>query len=315
MEDELRAVLENNTAGSPSVAGLKWTHLTITEIAAELLHQGIKVARRVIKRLLNEWGFKSRQQVKSQTKAPSRNRDEQFRQIETVRNAYKQGGHPVLSIDSKRKESLGSIQRAGDVIANGRAEVLDHALPAYSDGEVTPHGIYDVQRNEGHITFTRGSDTGEFAVDALRHYWDEFGSDHYPDADRVLIHCDCGGSNSFRSHAFKYHLQQWANDANLRIDVAHYPVYCSKYNPIERRLFCHVEQAFSGRIFSTIDDLVEAAAQASTRSGLTTSASKLPEYQPVRRTGKSHAVPPTITHDQNLPDYNYTIVPEENHIQ
>ena len=312
LKDELQAVIEDNTAGSPTVPGLKWTHLTVTEIAAELFKRGIKVARGVISRLLGEMGFKSRQQVKSKTKAPSRDRDEQFDKIHEAVEDYENTGDPVFSVDSKRKESLGPIQRTGQVIANQAAEVLDHNLPAYNDGEVTPHGIYDVQENTGHVSVTTGSDTGEFAVESLRWYWQNVGSETWPRAKRILLLGDCGGSNSYRSHPFKHHLQNLANDLDLPIQVAHYPVHCSKYNPIERREFCHVERSFSGRIFETASDVAEAAASTTTKTGLTITTVELPEFEPVRRSGKTFPEPQHVQHDKDLPDYNYTLTPQKN---
>jgi hypothetical protein len=286
--------------------------LTITEIVAELFQRGLKVAREVVARLLKEMGFKSRKQVKSKTKAPSRDRDAQFNEIHKTVEDYQNTGDPVLSLDSKRKEALGEIQRSGAVIANQKAEVLDHDLPAYTAGEVTPHGIYDVTDNTGHISVTTGSDTGEFACASLREYWETLGSARYPEADRILLLCDCGGSNSFRSHTFKHHLQILANEVALPIRVAHYPVYCSKYNPIERRAFCHIERAFSGRIFATASDVAEAAASTTTRTGLTINTAELPEFEPVRQSGKSFPEPPDVKYDDNLPDYNYTLMPQKN---
>lgn len=309
LNEELRTVLEGNTAGSPTVPGLKWTHLTITEIAAELCKRGFHVARDVVARLLKEMGFKSRQQVKSKTKAPSRDRDAQFQVIHETVEDYQNTGDPVFSIDSKRKEALGPVQRAGAVIANQKAEVLDHDLPSYNEGEVTPHGIYDVRDNTGHITVTTGSDTGEFACASLRGYWDAIGSVRYPDADRILLLCDCGGSNGYRSHTFKHHLQILANELELPIQVAHFPVHCSKYNPIERRQFSHVERALSGRIFDTASDVEKAAVSTTTRTGLTITTAELPEFEPVRHSKKSYPEPPDIDYDENLPDYNYTLLP------
>lgn len=265
----------------------------------------------MIRRLLNEMGFKSRRQVKSKTKAPSRGRDPQFQTIEETRKDYAQSGNPCLSLDSKRKESLGEIYRPGEVIANQPAEVLDHDLPAYQEGEVTPHGIYDVRENAGHISVTTGSDTGEFACAALRRYWDDVGAARHPDAQRILLLCDCGGSNSYRSHTFKHYLQQWANELKIPIQVAHYPVHCSKYNPVERRLFCHVERSFSGRTFSDKADVAEAAAETKTRTGLTMTVAELPEFEPVRKSGKSISEPDNIDYAEELPEYNYTLHPQQ----
>jgi len=303
-------VIEDNVAGSPTVPGLKWTHLSVAEVARKLLKRGFKVAWDVVNRLLHELGFKARRQVKSKTKAPSRNRDAQFLKIEKSVNKQEKAGDPVLSIDSKRKESLGEMHRAGDVLANQAAEVLDHNLPAYAVGDVVPHGIFDVQENTGHITVTTGSDTGEFAVASLKSYWQEEASQTYPNAKRLLVLCDCGGSNSNRSNAFKHHLQLLSNELGIPIQVAHYPVHCSKYNPIERKQFSHIERSFSGRVFATAADVAKAAAETTTQQGLTITTSQLPEFQPVEKSGTRHK-PPDIQHDADLPEYNYTFQPKK----
>lgn len=156
-----------------------------------------------MKHLLGEMGFKTRRLAKSVTRAPSRNRDAQFQKIETVKRQHVEAGNPIFSVDSKKKESIGRMYRPGEVIANGPVNVLDHDLPSYAEADVTPHGIYDVQRNRLHMTLTAGSDTSEFACASLRRYWFGQGVKAYRDATSLLLLCDCGGSNSNRSKPFK----------------------------------------------------------------------------------------------------------------
>ena len=228
-----------------------------------------------------------------------------------LKSRYRRTGNPILSVDSKRKEWVGPLQRDGTVLADGPAEVLDHKLPSYAKAEVTPHGIYDLKRNTGHVNLTAGSDTGEFACASLQWYWRHIGSAHYPEADSLLLLCDCGGSNSHVSNAFKFHLARLASKLGLSIEVAHYPVHCSKYNPIEHRLFCHVESSFAGRVFSSVPEMAQAAREAVTRTGLQTTAHVIKKhYTPVARSGAKLVVPDhAIAHDKNLPDYNYTLSP------
>lgn len=305
---------------------LKWTHLPVTEIVRRLAERGINVCRKVVKRLLRSLGFRERRLVKSVTLAPSRDRDAQFRKISCKRTKFRRRGDPVFSLDSKRKESLGNIYRDGTVRADGPAEVLDHDLPAYHDGEVTPHGIYDLARHTAHVHTTTGSDTGQFAVESLRRYWHEHAAEHYREAEAMLLLCDCGGSNSYRSKAFKHHLGELADETGLRIVVAHYPVHCSKYNPIERRVFAHVERSFRGRTFETAADVARAASEATTsidgeqRNGdselpaLEVTAEEIAEhFEPVRISKVKHDLSELpITNDAKLPDYNYTIDPKTN---
>lgn len=262
--------------------------------------------------MLKERGFVQRKLVKAITYAPSRQRDEQFEQLQQLREQFEAEGQPIFSLDSKRKESLGMMYREGLVFANQAAKVLDHDFPSYSEGEVVPHGIYDEQRNEAHLNLTTGSDTGEFAVSSLRWYWDQIGSSHYPLAERVLLLCDCGGSNSHRSHWFKYYLWQWAEQTGLEVRVAHTPVYCSKYNPIERRVFPYVEQVWRGRIFRDAEQLAEAARSAATSTGLQTTAHVFQKEFTPRGATPARLVEKTPTmHDKEPLEYNYIITPNQ----
>ncbi|MCG6157662.1 ISAzo13 family transposase [Rubinisphaera margarita] len=306
-------MVADNTAGSPVDENLKWTHLPLTQIVQKLARRGIRVCRKTIRKILRSLGFRSRRLVKSVTLSPSRDRDAQFRKISRLSKKYRRRGDPVFSLDSKRKEQLGRIYREGMVWADGPAQVLDHALPAYVEGEVTPHGLYDPSRHLAHVHITTGSDTGEFAVESLRRFWHKHAAEDYGQANSMLLLCDCGGSNSFRSHAFKSHLGELAAELKMSIRVAHLPVYCSKYNPIERRVFAHVERSFRGRIFGDGASVAQAVRETELceKSGLTITASVIDtEYVPVRQSRRKYDLSDlAITHDRHLPDYNYVIKP------
>ena len=121
---------------------------------------------------------------------------------------------------------------------------------------IIPHGIYDLARNRGHINIGLSHDTSQFACDSFRWYWNRIGQRCYPDATSILLLCDCGGSNSAAQYLFKQDLQDLVNDLGIEIRVAHYPSYCSKFNPIERRFFPHVARACQGMLFDTLDTVV-----------------------------------------------------------
>lgn len=256
-------------------------------------------------------GFRKRRLAKSITKADAANRDAQFEIIKARREAYEQAGLPIFSVDSKRKESLGRMFRAGESFANGPLDVLDHDLPAYSDGQVTPHGLFDVTAHQGHVNLTAGHDTGQFACHSLEWFWEQIAAADYPNADSMLLLCDGGGSNSTHSKQFKYYLNEVVQSQRLTIEVAHYPPYCSKYNPIERLLFPHVERSLAGRWFPTIDEVAAAIGETSTSTGLTTTAHVIEEqFEPAsgKAVGRDISDLP-ITHDPTLPKYNYKITP------
>ena len=281
---------------------------------AELAGRGLRLCRKTVRRLLRGMGFRRRRLVKSVTKAPSRDRDAQFRRIKWLRGDARRRGDPVISMDSKKKELLGPVFREGTVWSEGPAEVLDHALPSYGDGEVTPHGLYDVRRNVARVHLTGGPDTGQFAVHSLARWWREELRGAYPGAGRLVLLCDCGGSNASTSHRFKRRLWRFCREAGLSVEVAHYPVYCSKYNPIERRVFAHVERSLRGRTFADIGELAGAVGESRTRGAgglppLRVDCEVNGETFTVSRSrgGGLDGVP--LERHRRLPEYNYRIDP------
>ncbi len=179
----------------------------------------------------------------------SPNRDQQFLRIAQWKETFLAAGRPVISMDTKKKEFLGGLYRPGRVYTRVAIKAFDHDFPSWASGVIIPHGFYDVGRNEGCLHLGLSRDTSEFACDSLRLYWEQEGSRLYPDASEMLLLCDGGGSNGSRTHIFKQDLQQLVNELGLTIRVAHYPAYCSKFNPIERRLFRHDQMPI---VFDTV---------------------------------------------------------------
>jgi hypothetical protein len=187
----------------------------------------------------------------------------------TARKAeYRDAGQPVFSVDTKAKEHLGQLYREGRVRTQQAFAAFDHDFPSWATGVVIPHGIYDLARNRGHINLGLSHDTSAFACDSFRWYWQRIGHRCYPTATSILWLCDCGGSNSATQYLFKHDLQQLVNDLGIEIRVAHYPSYCSKYNPIERRFFPHVGRACQGILFDTLDTVVRQMRKTATTTGL-----------------------------------------------
>ena len=158
----------------------------------------------------------------------------------------------MLSIDTKQKELLGNFFRKGRAYTSGKARVLDHDFASHGHGRMVPYGVYDVARNEGLMLLSVGPDTSQLACDAIRRWWRRLGKPHYPAAQRLLLLCDCGGSNGYRQLLFKEELSALAQDLGVSIRVAHYPPGCSKYNPIEHRMFSHVTRALHGIVLQTV---------------------------------------------------------------
>ncbi len=311
LTEELENILQERTAGDPTDATVHWTWLTVAQIARELSETCVSVSWHVVKRLCDQRNLKKRHQVDSVTKSPSRDRDEQFTIIDRLRASFRRTNDAIFSIDSKQREMLGDVSRPGAVLADGPVEMLDHPLPSYADGEVITHGIYDTRHNTAHMNLSLGHDTGAFACASFRWFWNNIGQKAHEIADRILLLMDCGGSNSFRSNVFKYALCQTSAAIGLPIRVAHYPVYCSKYDPIERRVFPWVEQAYSGRHFTQIGQMGNAIeTHAMTSTGLTTTAHIMTKmFQPATKAEKKQAAGVKVQYPENLNDYNYRVTP------
>lgn len=173
-----------------------------------------------------------------------------------------------------------------------------------------PHGIYDCKRNLGHINLGLSHDTSRFACDSLAYCWERFGRTAYPQATSILLLCDGGGSNAARRHVFKYQLEQLADRINCEIRVAHYPPYCSKYNPIEHRFFPHVTRACQGLLLTSIEVVCEAMGRASTKTGLATTVHVLPgDYPTGEKAPKNYKKIRRIVFDDELPAWNYRAIP------
>jgi len=284
-----------------------WTYLTAPQIADELAHCGLSVCTDTVRKLLDQYGFHRRQAEKTKTKDEVPQRNEQFENIARLKRQYLDSANPIISMDVKKKEFLGELFRDGRAYATGPNAVFDHDFPSYADGKLIPHGLYDLKRNVGHITLGLSHDTSQFACDSFRGWWRRHGARAYPRATSILMLCDGGGSNNCRHSIFKEDLQCLASSIGVSLRVAHYPPYCSKYNPIEHRLFPHVTRAWSGLIFRALDIVTAGLRRVSTRTGLKLTYAVLTKVYALGRTasqGFLDACP--IQFDQLLPTWNYT---------
>lgn len=312
LPEELDNLLDRRTAADPKDPDVHWTHLSVAKLTKMLSKTCVTVSWFVVNRLCQERNLKKRTQVDSVTKAPSRDRDEQFCVLDRLRNRFRKTKDAIFSIDSKQKEMLGDVSRPGTVLADGAVAMLDHPLPSYSDGEVITHGIYDTQRNTAHMNLSLGHDTGAFSCASFQWFWESIGRAVHQSADRILLLMDCGGSNSFRSNVFKHELGGVSASIGLPIQVAHFPVYCSKYNPIERRAFPWVERAYSGQIFTTIHQMVESIERlAKTATGFCTTAHAMEQsFRPASKRLRDEARDIKVEHPQSPHQYNYRVTPE-----
>jgi len=310
LEDNFARVVSDHTAGDPMDEELVWTYLSPTEISNGLAKLGTPVSPTTVRGLLSAFGFSRRRPEKRKTMGYSPHRDEQFKVIAALKAEYLPSANPIISMDTKKKEFLGEFSRPGTAYGNKSDRVWDHDYNSFATGKVIPHGLYDLKRNRGHLTFGNSHDTSQFACASFLLWWRRHGRDAYSKADSILLLCDGGGSNNWRHHIFKEDLQEMVNKIDLPIRVAHYPPHCSKYNPIEHRLFSHVTRAWAGVVFRTLDIVVTCAKRTWTSTGLKLTTAVLDKvYELKRKTSDRFMEAYPIEFEAALPNWNYTVRP------
>jgi len=303
----VEALIERDTAGSPVDANIRWTNRSVGDIAEELQDQGFQICVDALRRVLfDELGFSRRQAFKDEAACHFEHRDEQFRYIAKLRSRYERHGWPVLSIDTKKKEILGDFFHPGRAITNGRVRVQDHDFVT-AEQRLVPYGVYDTLRNEALMYLSRGADTCDLACDAIWRWWQRLGKRHYQYAPRMLLLCDCGGSNGNRLLRFKEQLCYLATDLEMDLQVAHYPPGCSKYNPIEHRLFPHVSRSLQAVVLKTIEVARDFIGRATTSLGLHVVAEIARRtYQTGLKATQEFLANNPLRFDTFLPNLNYT---------
>ena len=265
--------MEHETAGDP-VSGCKWTRKTTGKIAQQLQRAGIRVSAKTVGRLLKQMNYSLRMNLKclesGQSKPPDpQQRDLQFRYIRSQIRKHKANAMPVISVDTKSRELIGPFHQPGRKWSKAPDEVLDHDFPSDASGVAIPYGIYDIMRNEGFVCVGTSRDTSEFAVNSIRTWWQKSGSHHYPDADRLLILADCGGSNGYRIRLWKQQLKlAFCDRFGLQVKVCHYPPGSSKWNPIEHRMFSCISNNWAAQPLLDYETVLKFIRTTKTSTGL-----------------------------------------------
>lgn len=306
----LASFIESHRAASPTDEGVYWICLKPAALSRLFFekHQ-IRVSHGVVKRLLKQLGYGYRRQSKQLATGAYARRDEQFQIICSVVLVMSLES-PVLSIDCKKKERLGNLYRAGKCYCTQAIRVYDHDYEHLAEGKVIPHGIYDLQLGKGYISIGASSETAGFVLDNLLWWWEQYGIHHYPDATNILLLCDAGGANSYRHFIFKAKLMAFAKETGLSVIVCHYPPYCSKWNPIEHRLFSQVHKAMEGVVFSDYQTVKKLMEQTSTKTGLTVVVRlNLKQYPKGEKINKTAIDEKRIRYQPAIPELNYRIFP------
>jgi hypothetical protein len=304
------AVLEDHTGGDPMREEVIWTDLTPREIGEALMEKDLYVSQQVIRQLLDDEGYRRRQIQKYLDMGGHEDRDAQFQNIARIKKDYLDSPNPILSIDTKKKELLGTFYRDGRVYTRQGLLAYDHDFPSYADGVVIPYGLYDLKRNFGYLSVGTSHDTTEFACDSIGWWWENYGRSLYPEADSICLLCDGGGSNSADKYLFKEDLQKLADRLGREIRMSHYPPYCSKYNPIERRLFPHVTRACQGVIFDSVATVKRLLEKTRTAKGLGVVVEVVEKvYETGRKYAEGFKKEMKIVFDEYLPKWNYRAIP------
>ena len=271
---------------------------------------GRRACPTTIGRLLRQekYGLRSHRKVLHKGK-PHAQRDQQFRYLAAQRDEFRRTGDPRISVDAKKKELIGDFKNAGQSWRREAQEVNAHDFPQDAECRASQYGIYDPQRNEGHVCVATSADTPEFAVDAIADWWRLHQPD-YPQAKRLMIEADGGGSNAARSRGFKKGLQDLADSSGLEISVCHYPPGTSKWNPIEHRLFSQITATWAGYVLSTLAVLLGFIRRTTTRTGLKVTATQFQKtYVTRQRVSNADFKAICIRRHDICPQWNYTIHP------
>lgn len=267
--DAIEALVEPTERGDPQ-SPLRWTCKSLTNLQAELRAQGYAVGRVKISEVLRSLGYSLQGNRKTREGKNHPDRDDQFKHINKRVKAYRRGGRPAISVDTKKKENLGEKANVGrEYRPKGSPREVDtHDFPDKKKGKAIPYGVYDIDQNEAWVSTGISSDTGEFAVASIRRWWKELGRKRYRKPTRLLITADAGGSNGHRNRLWKLELQGLANETGMVIEVFHYPPGTSKWNKIEHRLFCHITRNWRGVPLETHQVVVSLVSSTRTNEGL-----------------------------------------------
>lgn len=308
---EMEAIVAPETGGSPT-SDTKWVRSSLRSLSRRLGEAGHPASPPTVGRLLRAMKYSLRMNRKQkETGSPSPERNRQFLYIRTQRAAFGAAGFPVLSVDTKKKELIGEFRNAGVSWGREPIRVNDHDFLSDALGRAAPYGIYDLGRNAGTVYVGDSADTAEFAVAAIAAWWKATGSREHPGADRLLILADAGGSNGHRCRLWKEQLQSALCDPyGLAITVCHYPTGCSKYNPVEHRLFGPISGNWAGKPLVSFEAMLAYIRGTTTRSGLEVTASRLAgEFEKGRKVSDEEMASLRLERHLVCPQWNYTIHP------
>jgi len=307
----LEQLLADEIAGDP-MGEQKWMRSSLRYLSERLAAEGHPASEGTVARLLKKMDFSLKTNRRKQgLRGRCPERDEQFQYIASQRRAFAAAGLPIISVDAKKKELIGNFKNPGRVWCRQAAEVDEHGFPSVAECVAVPFGVYDVTKNRGYVAVGVSHNTPEFAVRTIGKWWREEGRAAYRGKDHLLILADGGGSNGSRSKAWKLNVQvMLCNRFRLTVTVCHYPPGCSKWNPVEHRLFSQVSRNWAGRPLRTLGIMLGYIRGTTTTTGLVVTA-YLDEgiYKKGQKVTREEMDKINLKPHPTCPDWNYTISP------
>jgi hypothetical protein len=309
LRSALDSLIEPATRGDPE-SPLRWTTKSTRHLAGTLRAMGHAISHSVVANLLGSAGFSLQGTRKTLEGAQHPDRDAQFRYINSTAGEFLAAGEPVISVDTKKKELVGRFTQAGREWQRSGApeEVSTYDFPDLAEGKAIPYGVYDIADDSAWVSVGVDHDTSVFAVATIKQWWQQMGQSKYPNATRLLITADGGGSNGHRPWLWKHELARLAATTRLDITVCHYPPGTSKWNKIEHRLFSRITGNWRGRPLETYQTVVSLIANTTTVTGLTVRADLDLNLYPtkIKLTDQQKKSIPITRHDFHG-NWNYTI--------
>jgi len=311
LREDLERLVEPLTRGDPE-SPLRWTCKSVRKLATELSLRGHHMSHQLVSELLHELGYSLQANRKTREGGDHPDRDAQFEYVNAQAERFLAAGEPVVSVDAKKKELVGDFKNPGrEWRPQGEPqEVRVYDFPISGLGRATPYGVYDLGQNAGWVNVGMDHDTAAFAVESLRRWWQAVGQEQYPEAKRLLISADGGGSNGSRVRLWKWELQQLADETNLSITVCHLPPGRSKWNKIEHRRFAWISQNWRGKPLTSYAVILKLIAATTTEAGLTVQCQLDTHTYPAgRKVSDEEMATLSLWPDTFHGEWNYTIRP------
>lgn len=309
---DLQTLIDPVTRGEPE-SPLRWTSKSTLKLAAALKEMGHATSAQMVMNLLHELGYSLQANRKTNEGSRHEDRDAQFQHIHDQVQQFQSAGEPVISVDTKKKELVGDFKNGGvEWQPKGHPEevrIHDFQIPEL--GKVNPYGVYDLTANAGWVSVGTDHDTSAFAVESIRRWWNMMGQTLYPNATKLMITADGGGSNGSRVRLWKTELQKFASETGLSISVCHFPPGTSKWNKIEHRLFSYITQNWRGKPLTSHEVIVQLIASTSTTTGLKVKAALDTAIYPTgTKVTDQELAQVNLEKDSFHGEWNYTIFPK-----